>query len=105
MHLFILGMLLGSGLVLAFQELRRQHDAFQQRRWIRRSNEAIALLAPETHGYCRSWCHDSQAEHDADVQWTDDQIKAATDAEIYARIEELADQAERVWPGTKDTAW
>jgi hypothetical protein len=102
MELFILGMLLGSGLVLATQELRRQYNAFNQRRWIRTTNTALTVAADDC---CRSWCHDSQAEHDADVQWTDDQIKAATDADIYARIEELSAQAERVWPGTPDTKW
>jgi hypothetical protein len=102
MQLFILGMILGSGLVLAAQELRRQYAAFQHRRWIRTTDVSLTIAADS---YCRSWCHDSQAEHDDDVQWTDDQVKAATDADIYARIEELSAQAERVWPGTKDTSW
>jgi hypothetical protein len=119
----LLGTLLGVGLVLAFQELHRQYTAYNQRRWIRRSNEAIALLEkPDLTGwgyveptdapvalpqesYCRSWCHDSQAEHDADLPWTDAQVKSASDDELVARIQQLAAQAERVWPGTKDTAW
>jgi hypothetical protein len=40
----LLGTVLGMGLVLAFQELRRQYNAFNQRRWIARANSAIALL-------------------------------------------------------------
>jgi hypothetical protein len=102
MQLFILGMILGSGLVLAAQELRRQYAAFQHRRWIRTTDVSLTIAADD---YCQSWCHDSQAEHDADVSWSDTQVKSATDDELRDRISQLADQSFQVWPGTKDTAW
>lgn len=105
MQHLILGMLLGSGLVFAFQEIQLQLFMRKQARLKRAQDDAIALLAPETHGYCRSWCHDSQAEHDADVSWSDEQIKSASDDEILARIGDLSRQAERVWPSTPDTKW
>jgi hypothetical protein len=44
LYILMLGVVLGAGLVLAFQELRRQYTAFKERQWHRRASEAIALL-------------------------------------------------------------
>lgn len=48
MQLFILGILLGSGLVLAAQEIKRQLSARSSRRHKAAVDEAIALLADNT---------------------------------------------------------
>jgi hypothetical protein len=67
----MLFLILGAGLVLAFQELRRQYNAYHQRRWIRRSNEAIALL--EEPSLSEQWASGEWArrEHQVDMSYED----------------------------------
>jgi hypothetical protein len=54
----LLGMLLGAGIVLAFQELRNQINAYKVRRWHRRAAETIALLDE-----CECWDDNATGVH------------------------------------------
>jgi hypothetical protein len=54
----MLFLILGAGLVLAFQELRRQYAAYHHRRWIRRTDETIALL-----NECTCWDGNATGVH------------------------------------------
>jgi hypothetical protein len=56
MHLFVLGIVLGAGLVLAYQEIQLQVLMYKQDKLKAAQDKAIALLAECT-------CWDTNGEH------------------------------------------